>query len=104
MGFEYPLDIQRRAVPVLLSGADAVIRSQTGSGKTIAYLAPVLSRLDYPPKLDPAMLPGPQVIILAPTAELGVQLALLLYRLYGGSTVTGVPGDRANMYTYTGPR
>ena len=50
------------------------------------------------------MLPGPQAVVVAPTFELGVQLALLLYRLFGGSTATGVPGDSANMYTYTGPR
>lgn len=89
---------------MLLSRSDMVLRSQTGSGKSIAYLAPILSMLDYPPILEPSMLPGPQAVVVAPTAELGVQLALLLYRLYGGSTVTGVPGDRANMYTYIGPR
>ncbi len=68
-------EVQRRALPVLQSGADAVITSQTGSGKTLAVLVPALSfALDYPPALFPEDLDGPQLLVLVPTFELGVQV------------------------------
>jgi hypothetical protein len=52
----------------------------------------------------PAPDPGPQAVVVVPHRELGRQLALLIYRLLGGSVANGLPGDRANMFTYTGPR
>jgi hypothetical protein len=39
-----------------------------------------------------------------PTRELGVQTAMLLYKLFGGSVHAGIPGDPTNMFAYTGPR
>ncbi|KXZ43487.1 hypothetical protein GPECTOR_89g507 [Gonium pectorale] len=51
LGFRFPTEVQRRAAPVLLSGSDAVIRSATGSGKTLSFLAPLLGRLTYPPEI-----------------------------------------------------
>jgi len=47
---------------------------------------------------------GPQMIVLVPTMELGVQEALLIYKLFGGSVNPGIPGAKANMFAYTGPR
>ena len=48
---------------------------------------------------------GPQLVVLVPTLELGVQITLLVYKLFGGNPSTGrVPGDAANMFRYTGPR
>ena len=47
---------------------------------------------------------GPQCVIIVPHRELGVQIALLTYRLFGGSVNPGVPGAAANMFTFTGPR
>lgn len=67
-GIDKPAPIQAAAVPALLAGGDAVIRSRTGTGKTLAYLLPVLERLD--PASD-----RPQAIVLAPTAELAMQIA-----------------------------
>jgi hypothetical protein len=51
-------------------------------------------------------LQGPQCVVLVPTRELGVQIALLVYRLFGGNptAVTGIPGQPGNMFRYTGPR
>ena len=43
--------MQTRAAAVLQSRRDAVIQSETGSGKTMSFLMPVLSQLDYPPDL-----------------------------------------------------
>jgi hypothetical protein len=42
--------------------------------------------------------------VLVPTMELGVQVTMLVYKLFGGNVNTGVPGDGANMFTYGGPR
>ena len=47
---------------------------------------------------------GPQLLIVVPTRELGVQTVLLIYKLFGGSVHAGIPGDPTNMFSYTGPR
>ncbi len=49
-------------------------------------------------------LQGPQCVLIVPTKELGVQMALLIYKLFGGSLNPGIPGNAANLYTYKGPR
>jgi hypothetical protein len=49
-------------------------------------------------------LQGPQLVIMVPTRELGVQIVMLIYKLYGGAVNSQVPGDAANMFTYKGPR
>ena len=41
---------------------------------------------------------------MVPTRELGVQIVMLIYKLFGGAVNRQVPGDAANMFTYTGPR
>jgi ATP-dependent RNA helicase DeaD len=66
-GIDAPAPIQSVAVPALLQGSDAVIRSRTGTGKTLAYLLPILERLDGDSN-------KPQAIVLAPTAELAMQI------------------------------
>lgn len=44
-------EVQRRAAPVLRSGSDAIIASETGSGKTLSFLLPCLANLTYPPDM-----------------------------------------------------
>ncbi len=68
IGFEEASPIQSAAIPPLLSGADVVGQSQTGSGKTAAFAIPAIERV------DPAIA-ATQVIILCPTRELAVQVA-----------------------------
>lgn len=105
MGYQFPTDIQRRCCSALQRGGhDVVIQSETGSGKTLAFVMPLLSILDYPPALFPEDLLGPQLLILVPSMELGVQEAMLIYKLFGGSVNPGIPGASANMFAYTGPR
>lgn len=67
-------EVQRRAAPVLLSGLDAVIQSETGSGKSLAFLVPLLARLRYPPDVFLQDLIGPQALVIVPSMELGVQV------------------------------
>ena len=45
MGFRIPTPVQRKSLPVVLSGSDTVVMARTGSGKTAAFLIPVLERL-----------------------------------------------------------
>ncbi len=66
-GFEGPTEIQSLAIPVLMDRKDAHISSATGSGKTFAFLGPMLSTM------DPAVATI-QAIIVAPTHDLSAQL------------------------------
>ncbi|MFC4596986.1 DEAD/DEAH box helicase [Cohnella hongkongensis] len=66
-GVNEPSEVQRQALPVLLAGQDGVLISPTGTGKTLAYLLPVLQRIDGSRK-------EAQALILAPTQELAMQI------------------------------
>jgi ATP-dependent RNA helicase RhlE len=68
LGFEQPTPIQAEAVPVILSGRDVVGIAQTGTGKTFAYLWPILRDLKYSTQVNP------RVLIVVPTRELVVQV------------------------------
>lgn len=69
LNFSIPTPIQVRTVPVALRGLDVVGSAQTGSGKTAAFLLPILERLLYRPR----KIPTTRVAILMPTRELAVQ-------------------------------
>jgi len=77
LGFNNPTPIQVEAIPVALTGEDLVGLAQTGTGKTLAFVAPSLSRLLDGPRPGPR----PRMVILAPTRELAVQVALEAERL-----------------------
>ncbi len=66
--YDKPTPIQKACIPALLSGRDVLGMAQTGSGKTAAFALPLLSRI----KADLAC---PQLLVLAPTRELAVQVA-----------------------------
>ena len=68
MGFEQTTDIQAAAIPLLRTGADVIGRSQTGTGKTLAFAIPAIERIDRTEAE-----PTPQVLILCPTRELAQQ-------------------------------
>lgn len=68
-GFTSPTPIQAKAIPVALMGKDVVGGAVTGSGKTAAFLIPILERLLYRDR----KLPTTRVSILLPTRELAVQ-------------------------------
>lgn len=69
LSFTAPTPIQVRAIPVALQGLDVVGSAVTGSGKTAAFLLPILERLLYRPR----KVPTTRVAILMPTRELAVQ-------------------------------
>ncbi|ADW72120.1 MULTISPECIES: DEAD/DEAH family ATP-dependent RNA helicase [Rahnella] len=68
LGYEKPSPIQAECIPHLLSGRDVLGMAQTGSGKTAAFSLPLLHNID-------ASLKAPQILVLAPTRELAVQVA-----------------------------
>ena len=68
MGFEQTTDIQAAAIPLMRTGVDVIGRSQTGTGKTLAFAIPAIERIDRTEAE-----PTPQVLILCPTRELAQQ-------------------------------
>ena len=69
VGFSEPTPIQTKTIPIALLGKDIVGGAVTGSGKTAAFIIPILERLLYRPK----KIPTSRVAILMPTRELAVQ-------------------------------
>ena len=68
LGYTEPTPIQRRAIPVVLTGADLIGCAETGTGKTAAFLLPTIQRMTETPR------PGVRVLVLAPTRELVSQI------------------------------
>jgi len=68
VGYETPTPIQAQIIPFVLDGRDVLGQAQTGTGKTAAFALPILSRIN----LDEH---DPQVLVLAPTRELAIQVA-----------------------------
>lgn len=68
LAYETPTPIQQHAIPVVLSGRDLIGCAETGTGKTAAFLLPIIQRLTDSPR------PGIRVLVLAPTRELALQI------------------------------
>ena len=91
IGFDAATDIQAQTIPLLLSGKDVLGEAQTGTGKTAAFGLPALAKIDTAVK-------KPQLMVLAPTRELAMQVAeaiesfgknmkgLRVATLYGGQS------------------
>ncbi|XP_030853995.1 probable ATP-dependent RNA helicase DDX31 [Strongylocentrotus purpuratus] len=80
LGFSQMTTVQQRAIPTLLHGQDTLIKSQTGTGKTLAYAVPVVQQLQgLQPKVQ--RLHGPYALILVPTRELACQSFETLVKL-----------------------
>nr|WP_084215635.1 DEAD/DEAH box helicase [Jeotgalibacillus campisalis] len=69
-----PTDVQEKAIPILLENKDILVQAKTGTGKTLAFLLPVLEKID---QQNPAL----QALILAPTRELAIQVTEELKKL-----------------------
>lgn len=88
LGFTQPTPIQAEAFNVVASGADMVGIAQTGTGKTFAYMLPILKNLKFSKQENP------RVLILVPTRELVVQVVDEIEKLakYINTRVLGVYG------------
>ena len=84
VGFTEPTPIQHKTIPVALLGKDVVGGAVTGSGKTAAFVIPILERLLYRPK----KIPTTRVAILMPTRELAVQCFNVAKKLASFTDIT----------------
>ena len=88
MGIETPTPVQEQTIPLALKGADILASAQTGTGKTIAYLIPLIHHLTSATQES--------ALILTPTRELAMQVQQALQQLTGSSfkaalLIGGVP-------------
>lgn len=77
-GLTQPTPVQARAIPLLLSGLDIIAQAQTGTGKTLAFLLPILQKIDVTAG-------HVQALIVAPTRELALQITTEAHKLAFGS-------------------
>nr|XP_015220434.1 PREDICTED: probable ATP-dependent RNA helicase DDX27 [Lepisosteus oculatus] len=84
MGFKQPTPIQKACVPVGLLGKDICACAATGTGKTAAFMLPVLERLIYKPRQTQVT----RVLVLVPTRELGIQVHSVARQLAQFTSVT----------------
>jgi len=89
LGFNHPTEIQKKVIPSALAGHDLFGIAQTGTGKTLAFVTPLIMKVKYAQDKDP------RALILAPTRELAIQIErnfkelsqftdLRIVALYGG--------------------
>ncbi|EKN69997.1 ATP-dependent RNA helicase [Neobacillus bataviensis LMG 21833] len=81
-GFEQPTSIQEAAIPMILEGKDVIAESPTGTGKTLAYLLPLLNKID-------ANVPSLQAVVLASSQELVMQVYQEFQKWSEGSGIRG---------------
>ncbi len=94
VGYEHPSPIQAATIPLLMQGHDVLGQAQTGTGKTAAFALPLLAELKIQQN-------EPQILVLAPTRELAIQVAEAFQRyatyidgfhvlpVYGGQDYSG---------------
>jgi len=90
LGINEPTPIQEKAIPIVFEGKDLIGQAQTGTGKTFAFLFPILERINLE-------LPHTQALVVAPTRELALQITAEAKRIvsedfgvlavYGGQDV-----------------
>ena len=79
--FTNPTPIQEKAFPLIMSGKEVIGIAQTGTGKTLAYLLPILRQLSFSTQKDP------RIVILVPTRELVLQVVAEIQKLTAYMTV-----------------
>ena len=73
MGFVTATEVQERAIPVILTGKDVIVRAKTGTGKTAAFLVPILQTIQRGGNTG--------ALIIAPTRELALQVSSVAEKL-----------------------
>lgn len=100
-GYQTPTPIQAQAIPLLLNGRDLLGCAQTGTGKTAAFVLPLLQHIALHPR--PKAAGRPRALILAPTRELAAQIGESI-RAYGRhahatySVIFGGVGQHPQVY------
>ncbi len=79
-GFVQPTEVQARSLPAALAGRDVIVAAQTGTGKTLAFVVPLIERLQSSRDLR-----GIQALVLSPTRELAIQIEETFTMLAAGT-------------------
>ncbi len=79
-GYTTATEVQAKAIPPALAGADLMVSSSTGSGKTASFILPALQRVlaargDNTKRREKGVVYGPRILVLCPTRELAMQVA-----------------------------
>ena len=82
LGFDKPTEVQSEAIPLLLNNKDVLAVAQTGTGKTAAFLLPILNSI-----LPLSKYPIIKALILAPTRELAIQIGTMIEQLSQGTDI-----------------
>lgn len=113
MRYRHPSPIQRHTLPLALAGHDVLASAQTGSGKTVAFLLPLIASIvnrrrgtaaaDAADDADASRSPArPSALILVPTRELALQIELEIEKLtYGAATLGTGTGTETGTRTGT---
>jgi ATP-dependent RNA helicase RhlE len=92
LAFTRPTPIQAQAIPPAMAGSDLLACAATGSGKTAAFLLPILHHLLAHPRPGAGLhLAGPRALILTPTRELAAQIHQHFVDLAAHTSLTGAP-------------
>jgi len=90
-GYEVPTPIQKNAIPIVMGGRDLMACAQTGSGKTAAFLLPIIHKLiEADAESSGSGTPCPQCVVISPTRELAVQIHNQARKFAQGSMVKSV--------------
>lgn len=79
-GIKLPMPVQASAIPALYSGRDVIARAQTGTGKTLAFCIPLISKIDVNKNFV-------QALVITPTRELAQQTAMELKKIIGTRSI-----------------
>ena len=79
--FAFPMPIQTKLIPHMLEGSDIVAESPTGTGKTLAYVLPLLQKVDPTKKQT-------QALVIVPSQELGMQIVEVFRQWVTGTDIT----------------
>src|SRR5437867_5206902 len=85
-GFVKPTAVQSQAIPPALAGHDVVATAQTGTGKTLAFVLPMLESLAANPAAT-AVKTGVTAVILSPTRELAIQTSETFAKIAAGTGI-----------------
>jgi ATP-dependent RNA helicase RhlE len=80
-GFTQPTPVQQESIEPALAGKDVVATAQTGTGKTLAFVLPILERLGQKPGR------GVQALVLSPTRELAIQIDETFRKMASGTNI-----------------
>ena len=86
MSIQKPTHIQQKGIPPLVEGRDTLIRSKTGTGKTLTYVLPIVQALQAKAERI-SRNDGTRALILVPTRELAVQVTGVVDQVNAVSTV-----------------